>query len=178
MTPQKFEVRLNEKEAANYFSNAAALYVLGLGFCVFAVKAQSPLMGGICLWFSVFMLCDCLRLARVCRRLEANNNLIITADSEGITHYVSWMQPEHLSWKEITGFRAFKTPQSETLYFQTKRPSNQLFRYVFFGAPKFDLPMSCVKGGKDAFLRVLENFPEARHLLPERAQLEDLRKAA
>src|ERR1035437_4837122 len=74
MTPQNLEIRLNAKEAANYFSNAAALYVLGVGFCVFAVKAQSPFMGGVCLWFSVFLLCDCLRLARASQRLDRNNN--------------------------------------------------------------------------------------------------------
>ncbi len=178
MTPQKIEIRLTEKEAANHFSNAAALYVLGLGFCAFAYKAQSPFLTAVCLWFSIFMLCDCFRLARGCRRLSENNNLLLTADSKGFTHFVSWIWPEHMSWKEITGFRTVKSPQSETLYFETKRTPSQFFRYAFFGAPKFDLPVACVKGGREEFLRILENFPDARHLTPERSSPENLTKAA
>ncbi|MGZ3703671.1 MAG: hypothetical protein ACXWSD_18065 [Bdellovibrionota bacterium] len=82
MSTQKIEVRLNEKEAAHYFSNAAALYVLGMGFGYFAIKAQTPFMTGVCFWFSVYLLCDCFRLARVCGRLEKNNNVLLVADEK------------------------------------------------------------------------------------------------
>jgi hypothetical protein len=178
MTTQKLEVRLTEKEAAHHFSNAAALYVLGVGFCLFACKARSPLLVGICFWFSVFLLCDCLRLARGCQRLAKNNNLLLTLDASGLTHFVSWLWPERISWKEITGFRSVKSPQSETIFFQTKGNLGQFLRFALFGAPKFDLPVSCLNGGKEEFLALLDKFPEARRLTPERANPADLEKAA
>jgi hypothetical protein len=173
MSQQKFEVRLTEKESANYFSNAAAMYVLGVGFAYFALRAQSPFMTGVCFWFSVFLLCDCFRLARVCARLDRSGNLLLSADESGFTHYVSWLEPEHRGWKEITGLRTFKAPNAETLYFQAKPRTNQLFRFAFFGSPKFDLPLSCVPGGKQTLLDALSRYPEAKHLVPERAALEE-----
>ncbi len=178
MPTKGIEVRLSEKEAAHYFSNAAALYVLGLGFCYFAAKAQGPFMAACCFWFSIFFLCDCLRLTRACQRLSANQNVLLTADGRGITHFASWMWPEQIDWTEITGFRSVKTPQSEILYFQTKSKNPNFFRIAFFGAPKLDLPLSCVKGGREAFMNMLETIPEASHLLPERATQADLRQAA
>lgn len=174
----KFEVRLNEKEAANYFSNAAALYVLGVGFAFFAYKAQTPFMTGACFWFSLFLLSDCFRLARVCARLDRTGNLLLEADENGFTHYVSWLEPEHRSWKEITGLRFFKAPSSETLYFQSRARTEQFLRFALFGAPKFDLPLGCVPGGKETVLQALSSYPAASHLVPERAQLEAPAKAA
>lgn len=178
MPQNDLEVRLTEKEAAHYFSNAAALYVLGVGFSVFALKAQGMFMAATCFWFSVFLLCDCFRLARVCRRLTENQNLLLKANGSGITHFTSWMWPEQLEWKDITGFRTVKTPQSETLYLQTKRKNVPFYRIAFFGSPKFDVPVACIKGGQEGFLHMLENFPEAKHLVPARASQEDLRQAA
>ena len=178
MKQEKLEVRLTEKEAAHYFSNAAALYVLGVGFGFFAVKAQSAFMGGICFWFSMFLLCDCFRLARVCVRLDRTNNLLLEADASGMTHYVSWLEPERRPWTDFTGFRSLKSPTSETVYFQLKPRTNQFLRFALFGAPKFDLPLSCMPGGKEGLLQWLEKFPAARHLLPERAAPEMVRKAA
>ena len=174
----KFEVRLNEKESAHHFSNAAALYVLGLGFGYFAAKAQSPFMTGVCFWFSVYFLCDCFRLARVVARLDRSNNLLLVADEKGFTHYVSWLEPETRTWKEISGFRYFKAMTSETVYFQTRAKQNNFLRFALFGAPKFDLPLTCVKGGKEGFLNMLSSFPEASHLVPERATSADVRLAA
>jgi hypothetical protein len=178
MTTQKLEVRLNEKEAAHYFSNAAALYVLGVGFAFFAAKAQSPFLSGVCFWFSLFLLCDCFRLARVCARLDRTNNLLLVADESGLTHNVSWLEPEHRSWRELTGFRCVKTPMSETIYFQAKPRPGQFLRFALFGAPKFDLPVSCIPGGREGLLRALSSYPEAQHLVPERAAPELLEKAA
>lgn len=169
MTTQRLEVRLTEKEAAHYFSNAAALYVLGVGFAFFATKAHSPFMTGVCFWFSVFLLCDCLRLARVCARLEKTRNLLLVADHSGITHYVSWLEPEHRAWNEILSFRTFKAPNSETLFFQLKPRSEQFLRFAFFGAPKFDLPLACVPGGKAGLLKAFDEIPGAKHLVPESA---------
>jgi hypothetical protein len=169
MNQSKFEVRLTEKEAAHYFSNAAALYVLGCGFGFFAVKAQSPFMTGVCFWFSVFLLCDCFRLARVCSRLDRNENLLLTADETGITHYVSWLEPEHRNWNEIISYRVFKAPNTETIYFQLKSRPEQFLRYAFFSTPKFDLPLGCVPGGKETLVNALYKFPAAKHLVPERS---------
>ena len=159
-------------------SNAAALYVLGVGFAFFAAKAQSPFMTGVCFWFSVFLLCDCLRLARICSRLERNDNLILVADESGITHHVCWLEPEHRSWKEITGLRSFKAPNSETIYFQSKPRPEQFWRFALFGSPKFDLPLSCIPGGKETLLKALSMYPGAKHLVPERADFEAPAKAA
>lgn len=165
----KLEVRLNEKESAHHFSNAAALYVLGIGFGYFAVKAHTPFMTGVCFWFSVYLLCDCFRLARVVSRLDKSNNLLLTADENGFTHFVSWLTPETRTWKEITGLRQFKALNGETIYFQSRNRQTNFLRIAFFGAPKFDLPLSCVPGGKEGFMKILSGFPEARHLVPESA---------
>ncbi|MGZ3651439.1 MAG: hypothetical protein ACXVB9_02365 [Bdellovibrionota bacterium] len=169
MSTQKIEVRLNEKEAAHYFSNAAALYVLGMGFGYFAIKAQTPFMTGVCFWFSVYLLCDCFRLARVCGRLEKNNNVLLVADEKGFTHYVSWLEPEFRAWGDITSFRQIKGINSETVFFQSRVKPDNMLRFALFGAPKFDLPLSCLPGGKEGLLKFLSSFPEAKHLVPERA---------
>lgn len=168
MSHPKIEARLNEKENAHYFSNAAALYVLGVGFAYFAYKATSPFAAGLCFWFSVFLLCDSFRLARVCGRLERTANLLLTADAGGLTHYASWINPERFSWKEITGFRQLKTFAGETLYFQARPRPGSLLRYALFGAPKLDLPLRSVPGGKESLLGLLSGLPEAAHLVPER----------
>ena len=179
MTNTKIEVHLSERDAAQYFSNAAALYVLGLGFSLFAHRAPAPFTAGLCFWFSMFLLCDCLRQWRVSQRLENSQNLCFTADEEGITHFVSWLQPEHLSWQEIQGLQVVKGLQSETLLFQSRRPSHNVLRYVFFGMPKYDLPLSSVKEGKAAFFRALGEFPGAHHLVPDSLPMEQpMRKAA
>jgi hypothetical protein len=175
----QIEVRLTEKESAHHFSNAAALYVLGIGFGYFAVHAQSPFMTGVCFWFSVYMLCDCFRLARVVSRLDRSNNLLLQANEQGFTHYVSWLEPETRAWKEVTGFRNFKAMNGDTLYLQTRNKHTNFLRIALFGSPKFDLPLSCVPGGKEGFLKVLASFPEARHLVPESAAaLAEVKKAA
>jgi hypothetical protein len=174
----KFEVHLSEKETANYFSNAAALYVLGVGFAYFSYRAQSPFMGGVCFWFSLFLLCDCLRLARVCVRLGKTGDLLLSADEQGITHFTSWLEPERISWKDVTGFRYVKGMQNETAYIQVKSRNPNFFRVALFGAPKFDLPLACVKGGKEGLLRSLESYPAAAHLVPTRTSTEVLPKAA
>ena len=178
MSQERIEVRVSEKEAANYFSNAAALYVLGVGFAVFAAKAHGPFMSGVCFWFSIFMLCDCFRLARVCRRLDGSGNLVLSADRSGFTHFVSWLEPEHRRWKDITSYRIHKTPYGETCYFVSRPTAGEFLRYAFFGSPKFDLPLSGVPGGKEGLLKMLESFPDASHLLPERATAEPAAKAA
>ena len=152
--------------------------MLGLGFGYFALKAHTPFTTGVCFWFSVFFLCDCFRLARVCQRLDRNRNLFLEADADGITHYVSWLEPEHRRWNEITGFRTLKSPTSETLYFQLKPRKGELFRFAFFGGPKFDLPLGCVPGGREGFLRSLEAYPAAKHLLPARTTAEAPAQAA
>ncbi|MGZ3660261.1 MAG: hypothetical protein ACXVCK_09200, partial [Bdellovibrionota bacterium] len=85
---------------------------------------------------------------------------------------------ETRTWKEITGFRYFKAMTSETVFFQTRTKQNNFLRFALFGAPKFDLPLSCVKGGKEGFLSMLSSFPDASHLVPERATLDDVRQAA
>lgn len=129
-------------------------------------------MTGVCFWFSVFLLCDCFRLARVCSRLDRNQNLLLTADDTGITHFVSWLEPEHRTWKEILSFRSLKSPTSETLYFNLRPRPNQFLRFALFGSPKFDLPLSCVPGGREGLMNALYAFPEAKHLVPERATTE------
>lgn len=176
---EKLTVRLTEKDYAHYFSNAAASYVLAVGFGVFAVKAQSFMIASVCFWFSIFMLCDCFRLARACRRFTASQFTLLTMDAKGITHFGCWIEPETISWKEISGFRSLKGPTSETLYFLS-RHKLPFFRQAFFGAPKLDLPLTSLKGGREALMQVLEDFPAARHLLPARARttVEDLRPAA
>lgn len=177
----KIEVRLNERDAAHYFSNSAALYVLGLGFAYFAHKASSPFMGGICFWFSVFLLCDCLRQWRVSRRLEKSGNLYFQADEAGITHFASWLWPERLRWEEIREAQVVKGFQQELMMFQPKKPSRNVFRFVFFGFPKYDLPLGAVKEGKDTFLRSLAEIPGARPLVPAvpaAAEERELPKAA
>jgi hypothetical protein len=177
----KIEVRINEKEAAHHFSNAAALYVLALGFGYFAVKSHSPFMTGVCFWFSVYLMCDCFRLARVVSRLDRSNNLLLEADETGFTHYVSWLEPETRTWKEVTSFRQFKAMNGDTIYFNARPRQNNFLRFAFFGAPKFDLPLSSLKGGKEGFLKFLSNFPEAKHLVPESAvtvSAEEFKKAA
>lgn len=175
---QKIEFRLNEKDAAHYFSNAAALWVLGLGFCAFAHKSSSPFTGALCFWFSVFLLCDCWRQFRVAARLEKNRNLIAEATPEGVTHYGSWMMPEFLPWKEISAMRLIKGPQSESYFLEARQGSKNIFRYVFFGMPRYDLPVSALPQGKEGFLHTLSQFREAGHLVPQRAQAEEFQKAA
>jgi hypothetical protein len=174
----KTEFRLNEKEAAHYISNAAALWVLGIGFCAFAHKVSSPFTSALCFWFSVFLLCDGWRQARVAARLERNKNLIATMSEEGITHYGSWLQPETLSWKQIRKARLFKGIQSEIFYLETETSSKHFFRYMLFGMPKFDIPVSSLKNGKEGFFAALSSYSAARHLVPERASGEDFQKAA
>jgi hypothetical protein len=178
MSNQKFEVRLNEKEAAHYFSNAAALWVLGIGFAFFAYKAEGPFMMGVCFWFSIFLLCDSFRLARVCARLDRSGNLLLEADERGITHYVSWLEPEHRTWTEVLSYRFFKTVTSETVFFRIKSRPDQFLRFALFGAPKFDLPLSCVPGGKATFLSVLSQFPAAKHLVPANTSQDRASEAA
>jgi len=174
----KTDFHLNEKDAAHYISNAAALWVLGLGFCAFAHKASSPFMTGLCFWFSIFLLCDCWRQARVAARLDKNKNLIASVSAEGITHFASWLQPEVLSWKEISAIRLIKGLQSETYYLEAKRNSKDFFRYLFFGMPKFDIPVSALPRGKEGFYSSLSSYPDARHLMPESAAEETFQKAA
>ena len=178
MNQQPFEVRLTEKEAAHHFSNAAALYVLGVGFGYFAYRAHTPFMTGVCFWFSLFLLCDCFRLARVCGRLDRSKNLLLTADEKGLTHYASWLEPEHRTWKEIRGFRTIKGVSSETVFFQTQTRPVHMLRFALFGSPKFDLPLSCMPGGREGLLRALSSFPDAKHLVPERAAEPELEQKA
>lgn len=172
------QFRLNDKDAAHYISNAAALWVLGVGFYYFAHKASSPFTGGLCFWFSIFLLCDCLRQARVAARLDKNSNILAESSPEGITHYGSWLQPEFISWENIQGMRLIKGLQSETYYLDTKRESRNFFRYVFFGMPRYDLPVNALPKGKEGFLSSLSSIPAARHLVPERASEEVFQKAA
>ena len=174
----KLEIRLTEKETAHYFSNAAALYVLGVGFAYFSYRAQTPFMSGVCFWFSTFLLCDCLRLARVCGRFAKNGDLLLAADERGLTHFASWLNPEHVSWKDVTGFRYVKGLQNEIAYIQVRSRSSNFLRYALFGAPKFDLPLSCVKGGKEGLFQLLSAYPAAAHLVPIRTSAEVLPKAA
>ena len=176
---QEIQFRLNEKEAAHYISNAAALWILGVGFAYFAHRASSPFMGGLCFWFSIFMLCDCWRQARVARWLDDNQNLVAKADAEGITHYGAWLSPEVLPWKDVLALRLLKGMQTETYYLEARRHSSQLFRYMLFGFPKFDLPASALPHGKESFLDTLAAWPASRHLVPERAAMEqEIKKAA
>ena len=175
----KMEFHLNEKEAAHYISNAAALWILGVGFAYFSHRAASPFMAGICFWFSLFMLCDCWRQARVAKRLDDSRNLVAAVTSEGITHYGSWLNPEFVPWKDVEAIRLIKGVQSETYFMEAKRNPSHLFRYAVFGAPKYDLPVSSLPEGKEGFLNLLSTWPAARHLVPERAVYEqELKKAA
>lgn len=174
----KTEFRLNEKDAAHYISNAAALWVLGVGFCFFAHKATSPFMTGLCFWFSVFLLSDCWRQARVADRLDKNKNLLAESTAEGITHYGSWLQPEFLPWTKISAMRLIKGIQSETYYLEARRDSKDFFRFVFFGTPKYDLPVNALPHGKEGFLNALSSYPAAKHLVPDRAAEESFQKAA
>ena len=174
----KIEFRLNEKDAAHYISNAAALWVLGLGFSMFAHKASSPFMTGLCFWFSIFLLSDCLRQARVAARLDKNKNLLAEATQEGITHFGSWLQPEYLPWESFSSMRLYKGMQTETFYLEAKHDPKYFFRYVFFGMPKYDLPVNALPKGKEAFLNTLSTFPTAKHLVPERAAEEVFQKSA
>ncbi len=170
--------RLSEKDAAHYISNAAALWILGVGFFYFSQKASSPFMAGLCFWFSIFMLCDCWRQARVAARLDLNKNLLAETNQEGLKHYGSWLQPEFLPWKKISAMRLIKGMQSETYFLDTRRDSKDFFRYVFFGMPKYDLPVSAMPKGIEGFLETLSSIPAARHLVPERATEEVFQKAA
>ena len=171
--------RLSEKEAAHYFSNAAALWVLGIGFAYFAHRASSPFTGGLCFWFSVFMLCDGWRQARVSAWLDESQNLVANLTEEGLTHYGAWLKPEFVAWKDVLAVRLIKGIQSETYYFEARRQSSQLLRYLVFGFPKFDLPVSSLPAGKEGLLDALASWPAARHLVPERAAVEqELKKAA
>lgn len=175
----KTEFRLNEKEAAHYISNAAALWILGVGFAYFSYRAASPFMAGVCFWFSLFMLCDCWRQARVAKRLDDSQNLLAAIGPEGITHFGSWLNPEFIPWKDVQAIRLIKGVQSETYYLEAKRNSAQLFRYAVFGVPKYDLPVSCLPQGKEGFLNSLSAWPEAKHLVPERASYEqEVKRAA
>jgi hypothetical protein len=172
------EFRLSEKEAAHYISNAAALWVMALGFAAFAHKTSSPFTTALCFWFSVFLLCDSFRQARVAGRLDRSKNLIASVSEEGVTHYGSWLEPEKLAWKEIRRVRSFKGLQSEFLFLETQRDSKHFFRYLLFGMPKFDIPVSSPGQGKEGFFAALSRIPEATHLLPEQDSTEDLQKAA
>ena len=133
---------------------------------------------GVCFWFSLFLLCDCFRLARVCSRLDRTKNLLLVADEKGLTHYVSWLEPEKKAWSEITTFRVVKGLSSDTVFFQIKTRPEQFLRFALFGGPKFDLPLSCMPGGREGLLSALSEIPAAKHLVPERAVPELVQKAA
>ena len=60
--------------------------------------------------------------------------------------------PEFLPWNQISAMRLIKAPQSETYYLEAKRDSKQFFRYLFFGMPKYDLPVNALPNGKEGFL--------------------------
>jgi hypothetical protein len=178
-TSREINCTLNEKEAAQYISNAAALWILGVGFAYFAHRASSPFMGGLCFWFSIFMLSDCWRQARVANWLDRNQNLLAKFSEDGITHYGAWLKAEVIPWKDIQAIRLIKGLQSEIYYFEAKRHSSQIFRYMLFGFPKFDLPVSALPQGKEGFLNSLSGWATANHLVPERAPVEqEIRKAA
>ncbi len=163
----EIECRLNEKESAHYISNSAALWVLGVGFAYFSHRASSAFMSGLCFWFSIFMLCDAWRQARVSAWLDSNGNLLAKFNENGVTHFGAWLQPEVIPWKDVLSLRLFKGLHSEIYYFETKRNPSQLFRYMFFGFPKFDLPVSALPSGKEDFLRTLGSWAGSKPLVPE-----------